>query len=57
MARVIHSSRKLRMAKLGRQARWAPFWIVNKIHGPGRKIHPGRHTVIKRHWRRTKMKA
>lgn len=57
MARNIHISRKLRLIKKGRQTRWAPFWTVPKIYGQGRKVHPGRHTEIKRNWRRTKLKA
>ncbi len=57
MARVKHLSKKLRLAKLGGQTRWAPFWTVFKIHGTGRKVHPGRHTTVKRHWRRTKTRA
>ena len=57
MARYIHSSRKKRLTKLGRRTRWAPFWTVPKIYGKGRKVHPGRHTVTKRSWRRTKTKA
>jgi|TARA_B100000315_G_C14354854_1_gene485695 ribosomal protein L39E len=57
MARFIHLSRKLRLAKKGRQVRWAPYWTVPKIYGAGRRIHPGRHTRVKRHWRRTKTKA
>ena len=50
-------NKKLRLIKLGRQTRWAPFWTVLKIYGKTRKVHPGRHTVVKRHWRRTKTKA
>ena len=57
MARNIHKSRKLRLAKLGRQTRWAPFWTVPKIYGTGRRVHPGRHTAVKRTWRRGKTKA
>ena len=57
MARNIHLNRKLRLAKLGRQTRWAPFWTVFKIYGKGQRTHPGRHTAIKRNWRRTKTKA
>jgi len=57
MARYIHSSRKKRLSKLMRLVRWAPFWTVPKIYGPGRRIHPGRHTASKRSWRRTKTKA
>ena len=54
MAKYIHLSRKLHLAVKGRQTRWAPFWTVPKIYGTGRRVHPGRHTEGKRHWRRTK---
>jgi ribosomal protein L39E len=57
MSRFIHLAKKLRLAKKGRQTRWAPFWTVPKIHGTGRRVHPGRHTDVKRHWRRSKTKA
>ncbi len=57
MARYNHLSRKLRLGKKSRQTRWAPFWTVPKIYGLGRRIHPGRHTAVKRSWRRTKLKA
>lgn len=57
MARYIHLSKKLRLAKQGKRTRWAPFWTVPKIYGGLRRIHPGRHTVVKRSWRRTKTKA
>lgn len=57
MARYKHLSRKLRLAKLADRTRWAPFWTVFKKYGMGRRVHPGRHTAVKRHWRRTKTKA
>ncbi|MBI3035740.1 50S ribosomal protein L39e [Candidatus Woesearchaeota archaeon] len=57
MARYKHPSRKKRLAKLRKQTRWAPFWTVPKIYGKTRRIHPGRHTKLKRSWRRTKTKA
>tara|TARA_Y100000310_G_scaffold311030_1_gene356911 strand:+ start:308 stop:481 length:174 start_codon:yes stop_codon:yes gene_type:complete len=57
MARYKHLSRKLRLAKLNKRTRWAPFWTVFKKYGKGRRVHPGRHTVQKRSWRRTKTKA
>lgn len=57
MSRYIHLAKKLRLAKLGRRTRWAPYWTSLKIHGPGKKAHPGRHTVVKRSWRRIKTKA
>ena len=57
MARIKHPSKKKRLAKGAKRTRWAPFWTVPKIYGVGRKVHPGRHTVRKRSWRRTKLKA
>ncbi len=57
MARFLHISKKKKLTKKGRQTRWAPFWTVPKIYGAGRKIHPGRHTSVKRNWRRRKIKA
>ena len=57
MTKYIHLAKKLRLAKRGRQTRWAPFWTVPKIYGPGRRVHPGRHTEIKRSWRRNRTKA
>ncbi len=56
MARLKTVAKKKRMAKRGRQGKWAPFWTVPKIYGPGRRVHPGRHTAVKRSWKRTKAK-
>lgn len=57
MARYKHPSRKKRLAKKGKQTKWAPFWTVPKKYGTGRRVHPGRHTAVKRSWRRTRTKA
>lgn len=57
MARYKPKAKKLRLAKKGRQARWAPFWIIPKTFGKGRRVHPSRLTKVKRNWRRTKTKA
>ena len=57
MATFKHFSRKLRLAKLGRQTKWAPFWAVIRKFGKGRRVHPSRITATKRNWRRTKTKA
>ena len=56
MTRYIHPCKKRKLIKKGRQTRWAPFWTVPKIYGKGRQVHPGRHTVVKRSWRRIKTK-
>lgn len=57
MSRYKPKAKKLRLAKKLRQARWAPFWIIPKTFGKGRRVHPSRLTKIKRNWRRTKTKA
>ncbi|MBI4151887.1 50S ribosomal protein L39e [Candidatus Woesearchaeota archaeon] len=57
MATNKHPARKKRLSKLSHQTKWAPFWTVFKIHGKGRRVHPSRHTEVKRSWRRTKTKA
>jgi len=56
MAVFKHIARKVRLAKHGRQTRWAPFWTIPKMYGKGKQVHPGRHTVVKRSWRRNKIK-
>jgi len=55
MARYKNPNKKRRLIKSSRHRRWAPFWTVPKIYGQGRRVHPGRHTAIKRNWRRTKL--
>lgn len=57
MARVKSSSKKQRLAKYARRTKWAPFWTVPKIYGKTRRVHPGRHTSVKRSWKRVKIKA
>lgn len=57
MARYKSLAKKLRLAKRRGQTRWAPFWTVPKIYGKNRKVHPGRHTHVKRHWRKSNTDA
>ena len=57
MARFKHKSRKKRLVKLGEQTKWAPFWLIPKVFGKGRRVHPSRITHRKRSWRRIKTKA
>ena len=57
MARNKPVGKKTRLAKKSKQTKWAPFWIVPKAAGKGKKIHPSRFTAVKRSWRRTKTKA
>lgn len=48
--------RKIKLAKHGRRTKWAPFWVVVKKYGKGKRVHPSQMTRIKRHWRRTKLR-
>ena len=57
MARNKQPAKKTRLGKLGKRSKWAPFWIVPKILGTGKKVHPSKFSAGKRSWRRTKTKA
>lgn len=57
MGKFANLAKKLRLAKRMKQTKWAPFWTVPKIYGKGKKVHPGRHTTVKRTWKRTRIKA
>ena len=48
--------KKIKLAKHGRRTKWAPFWVVLKKHGVGKRVHPSQMTRIRRHWTRTKLK-
>jgi len=52
MSRYKPRAKKKRLIKKSGQTRWAPFWTVPKIYGKNRRVHPGRHTHVKRSWRR-----
>lgn len=56
MARVKSNAKKAKLTKAGRRTKWAPFWVVLKAFGKGKKIHPSAITRQKRNWRRTKLK-
>ena len=56
MARNKDSGKKKMLGKRAEQTKWAPFWTVMKIYRRAR-VHPGRHTEVKRSWRRTKLKV
>ncbi len=50
------SSKKRHLDKVGKQTKWAPFWTVLKKYGKGKKVHPSKHTHVKRNWRVRKLK-
>ncbi|HZX12697.1 MAG TPA: 50S ribosomal protein L39e [Candidatus Nanoarchaeia archaeon] len=57
MARYKPRGKKLRLAKRLRQTKWAPVWIVPKMHRGLKRIHPSRFTRIKRSWRKSRTRA
>ncbi len=48
--------KKIKLSKLNRRTRWAPFWTVIRKYGTGKRVHPSQMTSIKRNWRRNKLK-
>lgn len=48
--------RKIHLDKAGKQTKWAPFWVVVKKFGQGKKVHPSSVTHVKRSWSRTNLK-
>jgi|TARA_B100000925_G_scaffold276379_1_gene243454 ribosomal protein L39E len=50
------SGRKNRLTVEARRTRWAPFWLIPKVFGKGRRVHPSSLTVKKRRWRRGRIK-
>ena len=48
--------KKSKLAKAGRQTKWAPFWAVIKKFGMGKRVHPSAMTRHRRTWKRTKLK-
>jgi len=55
MGRYKHFSRKKRLVKANRNARWAPVFAVFKKYGKGKRVHPS-YLSMKRSWRRQKLK-
>lgn len=51
-----HYQKKVKLGTEGRKTKWAPFWVVLKKHGKGKKVHPSAMTAEKRNWRTTKLK-
>ena len=50
------SSKKRHLDRVKRQTKWAPFWVILKKFGKGKKIHPSAITHVKRSWQRNKLK-
>lgn len=48
--------KKVKLAVHGRRTKWAPYWVVMKKLGTGKRVHPSAVTHVRRHWTRTKLK-
>lgn len=57
MTRNKPSGKKIKLAKLRKHTKWAPFWIIPKKMGTGAKVHPSAVSRRKRSWRRDKTKV
>jgi ribosomal protein L39E len=51
MAKYKPTAKKKRLIKKGKQTKWAPFWIVPKAAGVGKKLHPSKFTTVRKRWR------
>jgi len=49
--------KKIKLSKANKKTKWAPFWVVIRKYGPGKRVHPSQVTKQRRHWRRTKLKT
>lgn len=49
-------AKKVKLSKLNKRTKWAPFWAVVRRFGAGKRVHPSQMTAQRRHWRRTKLK-
>ena len=51
-----HYQKKIKLGKMMRRTKWAPFWTIIKKYGQGKKVHPSSMTRVRRSWTRTKLK-
>lgn len=51
-----HYQKKIKLASANKLTKWAPFWVVIKSYGAGKRKHPSEITAQRRHWRRIKLK-
>jgi ribosomal protein L39E len=51
-----HYQKKVQLAKHGRRTKWAPFWVVVKKYGQGKRVHPSATTRLRRNWNQIKLK-
>ena len=52
---IKNAQKKNKLAKAGKQTKWAPVWAVLNKYGTGKRVHPSAMTRYRRSWRRTKL--
>ena len=52
---IKNPEKKAKLARAGRQTKWAPVWAVLKKYGKGKRVQPSSMTHYRRSWRRTKL--
>ncbi len=55
-AKPMKKHKKVVLAKQSKRTKWAPFWVIIKKFGQGKRVHPSRITRVRRNWRRSKLK-
>lgn len=48
--------KKIKLSVANKHTKWAPFWVVLRKFGKGKRVHPSEITKQRRHWRQTKLK-
>ena len=51
------NQKKVKLSIANKHTKWAPFWVVVRKFGQGKRVHPSRVTKHRRHWRRTKLRT
>lgn len=52
---IKNREKKTKLAKKGKQTKWAPVWAVLRKYGIGKRVHPSAMTKNRRSWKRTKL--
>lgn len=48
--------KKVKLSVHTKRTKWAPFWVILRKFGAGKRVHPSQITKQRRHWRRTKLR-
>ncbi|MBS3100173.1 hypothetical protein J4463_03075 [Candidatus Pacearchaeota archaeon] len=48
--------KKIKLSKAAKRTKWAPFWVIVRKFGAGKRVHPSATTRTRRSWRGIKLK-